>query len=174
MNLTLIGMPGAGKSYVGKRLADRRKLEFLDTDDLLAQKYGKPIQAQLEELGPDAYLDREAETIVEVTAGKDNILLSPGGSIIYRPQVVAHAKRNSKIVYLCVPQETIEERLKNCEQRAIVGLGTKSLKQLYEERTPLYERAADLIVDCETLDLSGVLDQIDNYLALTEKAAAVH
>ena len=86
MNVTLIGMAGAGKSYIGKRLAKRLGMGFIDIDDCLKQTHGKGIQEILNEVGEEAYLEKELQALINSTNGKNNLVISPGGSIIYRKE----------------------------------------------------------------------------------------
>ncbi len=100
MNITLIGMAGAGKSYIGRRLAEKLGLTMLDVDrDLWEVKYGKPIQEILDELGEERYLKEEERLILEGTRGKDNLLISPPGSVVYQPEALRHLKNISSVIY---------------------------------------------------------------------------
>jgi shikimate kinase len=146
MNITLVGMAGAGKSYLGKKLSEELGLEWVDSDALLSEAFGgREIQGILDELGEEEYLETEGKICLDCTKGKDNLLLSPAGSIIYNQAWLKHAQDNSIMVYLKVPYETIEERLSKVPPRAIIGLDKKSLRELYDERHPRYEECADLI-----------------------------
>lgn len=165
MNLTLIGMAGAGKSYVGKQVAEKTGLEFVDIDDVLEVQYGKTIQEILEEVGEQEYLEREARALMGATQGRDNLLVSPGGSIVYRDDAMAHVAAISKVVYLKVPFETIEGRKKDAAPRAIIGLGRKTLRQLYDERHPLYEKNADLVLETEKMSDDELVQAIAEYAA---------
>lgn len=148
MNVTLIGMAGAGKSYLGKKLADALDLEWVDSDILLSEAYGgKDIQAILDDLGEEKYLQTEADICINATKGKDGMCISPGGSIVYVDRWMKHMCDISKVIYLKVPFEMVEERLLNVPPRAIIGLGRKSLRELYDERHPLYEKNAHLTVE---------------------------
>ena len=165
MNITLIGMAGAGKSYIGKHFAERYGLTFVDIDTLLAAAYRKPVQSILDELGEAKFLDIESEMLIADTSGRDDLVISPGGSIIYRDKAMDHAKDMSTIVYLKVPFETIEMRLKKKMSRGLVGLGGRTLRELYDERMPLYDLHADITIDTASLDLQGVLDAIIRLLS---------
>ena len=164
MNVTLIGMAGAGKSYIGKRLARRLGFKFVDIDTVLENSHGKNIQALLDEVGEAEYLRRETQALIESSSDRDNLVLSPGGSIIYTTEGVGHLKKNSRVVYLCVPFDVVEGRIKGLPPRAIIGLGKKTLRELYDERHPLYERTADLIVDTEDRDSEYTLKAIIDFL----------
>ena len=165
MNITLIGMAGSGKSHIGKKLAERLGLEVLDVDrDLWEVEYSKPIQEILDELGEERYVAEEERLIIEGTSGKDGLLISPPGSVIYQDGAMRHLKNISPIIYLRVPFETIESRLKEKPPRAIIGLGRKSLRELYDERHPLYEKYADFIVDTHPREAGEVMDIIEKFL----------
>jgi len=167
MNITLIGMAGAGKSYIGKRLAKRLGYDFLDVDrDLWEVKYGKPIQEILDEIGEERYLNEEEHLIIGATKGKDNLVISPPGSIAYLDAAKKHLDRISRIVYLKVPYQHIEQRLRNAAPRAIIGLGRKTLRDLYDERDSLYAESAHGIVDVKRKDASTTISAILDLLRL--------
>src|SRR3989338_215678 len=113
MNVTLIGMAAAGKSHIGRQIAGPLSLEFVDVDDLLEERHQKPIQALLDEVGEEKYLDLDAQMFVDATKGLDNLLLAPGGSIIYRDDAMRHARTIGSVVYFKVPFEVIAERKKD-------------------------------------------------------------
>ena len=148
MNITFIGMSGAGKSYVGSSFAVHAGLEFVDIDKQMEGLYeGKPLQEILDEIGEERFL-AEQETQVKQLAGQDDLVVSPGGSVVYTEGAMAFLKEFSTIVYLQVPLVTIKQRVA-CEPRGIVGLGSKTFDELYEERTVLYEQWADVVIDAD-------------------------
>lgn len=165
MNVTLIGMAGAGKSHIGRKLAERLGLTLLDVDrDLWETKYGKGIQEILDELGEDRYISEEERLIIESTSGKDNLLISPPGSVVYEDDALKHLNDISSIIYLCVPYETIETRLNAKPPRAIIGLGRKTLRELYDARHPLYERHAHFAVNTNGREADDVIEEIISFL----------
>lgn len=165
MNITLIGMAGAGKSYIGKRLAARLGFGWHDSDVELSKAFGgKNIQTILDELGEEKYLDAEANLAIEQTSGKDNLLISPAGSVVYVDRWINHLKSTSNIVYLKVPFELVEERLHKVPPRAIIGLGRKTLRELYDERHPLYEKHAHLTIDTHGRESDEILESIERFL----------
>jgi len=158
-------MAGAGKSHIGRKLAERLGLQFLDVDkDLWEVKYGKEIQEILNELGEEKYVAGEERLIIEGTSGKDNLLISPPGSVVYQDNALRHLKEISSIIYLRVPYEIIESRLYAKPPRAIIGLGRKTLRELYDERHPLYEKHAHFIVDTSEREADEVMDAIIGFL----------
>ncbi|MEK7514467.1 MAG: shikimate kinase [Patescibacteria group bacterium] len=146
MNITLVGMPGSGKSFVGKKLADWLGYAFLDIDTSLEQKHYLLLQQIVEKLGDEAFLDAEAKATISQTNGRDNFVISPGGSIIYQTDAVNHLKKISKIIYLKVSLETLEKRIGDVP-RGIIGFKDKTLTGLYDERIPLYEEHCDYTVN---------------------------
>ena len=165
MNITLIGMAGAGKSYVGKRLAKKLELQFIDVDRHLWERmYRKTVQEILDERGEKWFLDEEERLIIDHTKGKDGLLISPPGSVVYRPKAMVHLKAMSKVIYLRVPFETIEARVKGTPPRGIVGLGNKTLRELYDERCPLYESGADIVIDTEGKNSERIAREIMRFL----------
>lgn len=142
MNITLIGMPGAGKSTIGKALATELDYSFVDIDKLMEELQGMPTQMILNQLGGQRFLKYEERMILQLQP--QNTVISPGGSIVYMERAMQHLKGLSTVVYIEVPLPTILERIKKNPQRGIVG-GT--VEEVFKERVPLYERYADVIVD---------------------------
>ncbi len=145
MNITLIGMPGVGKSTVGKSLANRLGYRFLDTDHLFIEKHQMPLQAFIEKHGNDAFIAAEDALILGLPP-LTHTVLSPGGSVIYADGAMRHLKSISTVIYLYDHISRIQRRIHNLNQRGIVGLNGRSLKALYAERRPLYERYADITI----------------------------
>ncbi len=156
MNITLIGMPGAGKSTVGVVLSKIMNLNFTDTDILLQQAHGKKLSEMISEKGADSFLDEESLVITK-HAFQDTVIAT-GGSVIYRPETMAYLKSISKIIYINVSLSEIEKRVKSMAKRGVVSLNAGTIAELYAERMPLYEQYADLTVctDGCTLEESAV------------------
>ena len=164
MNVTLIGMAAAGKSHIGRQIAEPLSLEFVDVDELLEDRYQKPIQALLDETGEEKYLDLEAQMFIDTTKGRDNLLIAPGGSIIYRDDAMRHARDIGNVVYIKVPFDVIAERKKGAAPRAVIGQGKKTLEDLYESRRPIYEKYADLTIEPMGLTLEDILLRLRDFL----------
>jgi len=159
MNITLIGMSGAGKTYIGKRIARHLDLEFLDIDEAMEAHFGKPISDILEELGDDDFVRAESTVARDETWGRDKLLISTGGSIIYAPDAMQHLSDISTIVYLSVPFEVIRKRVGGSAERLsrIVGIGDKTLHELYDARVPFYEKYAHHSIEPEMLSMEEIL-----------------
>lgn len=139
-------MPGSGKSYVGKKLAEKLRYECNDLDVVMEKEYGLPLQQILDREGEEVFLKKQAEDAILQTTAIDHTVISPGGSIVYSKDAMQHLQRVSTIVYLEVPFSSIEHRITS-ESRGIVGLKNKTLRELFEERTVLYTKYASFKVD---------------------------
>ena len=145
MNYTFIGMPGAGKSYIGKQFAEAKGMQFIDIDTITEEVYGKSLQAILEELGEDEFLAVQEQIVLQLGV-YENTVVSPGGSVVYSPAAMRFLSDTSKIVYLDVSIEVLEKRI-DVRTRGIVGLGSRSFADLYEERVKAYKKWAEVTVD---------------------------
>lgn len=139
-------MPGSGKTYIGKILAKSLGFGFFDSDAAIVREYGNPLPAVLEKIGEKTFLKKEEEIIISQTGRKDNIVISPGGSIVYRNKAMEHLKKISKIIYLKTSLTVIEKRIKNIP-RGIVGADVKTIAELYAQRKPLYVKWSQITVD---------------------------
>lgn len=157
-NITLIGMPASGKSSVGVVLAKRLGKKFVDTDIVIQEKYGKLLKELIEEHGDEGF--REIED--EVNAGLDleNSIISPGGSVVYGEKAMRHLKEISVIIYLELSYTAIKSRLGDLRERGITLKEGQSLKDLYLERVPLYEKYADITVNEMKKTLAKTIDEI--------------
>ena len=149
-NITLIGMPGAGKSTLGVVLAKILGYEFLDSD-LLIQKEEKRRLYQI--------IDEEGEEGFKTIENRVNVIAT-GGSVVYCSEAMEHLKSIGKVVYLSLSLESLEKRLGNLKKRGVLLKEGQTLKSLYEERVPLYEKYADIVVDEEGKDLEASLQAL--------------
>ncbi len=149
-NITLIGMPGSGKSTIGVLLAKRLGLDFVDTDILIQTRQGAQLQDVLDSMGLESFLDLEGETLAGLSC-RDTVI-APGGSCVCRAAAMEHLKQLGKVIYIKLPLEEIETRITNLDRRGIAFRPGETLRDIYEARTPLYERYADITV--ETLGLT--------------------
>lgn len=151
MNITLIGMPGAGKSTVGVILSKIVNLNFTDTDLLIQQSQGQKLCDIITEKGVDAFLDIEKEVITNTAF--QNTVIATGGSVIYKKETMEYLKSISKVIYIDVSLEEIARRVKNMQKRGVVALHAQTIDELYIERKPLYQQYADLSVCTDNLTL---------------------
>ena len=153
-NIVLIGMPGSGKTTLGTELAEKIGYGYIDSDSVIVAREGKRLNEIIKEQGREAFLDIEAKVNSEITASR--CVIATGGSVIYRENAVKKLKETGVVVYLKVSCETIASRLGDLDKRGVAIKDKFTLKDLYNERAPLYEKFADIIVelDDKTVDES--------------------
>ncbi len=158
-SIVLTGMAGVGKSTIGRILAKELGYRFIDLDHYIRHKDGRTVQQVIDDAGDEALLQLEKERMREICL-KD-VVVAPGGSIIYHHDLMTYLKENSTIVYLEDCFDNIARRLsKNQHRRGIVGLKSKSLKQIYEERKPLYPQYADITIHCAGKNTGQIVSEI--------------
>lgn len=148
--VVLIGMPGCGKSTVGVLLAKAMLYSFLDTDLLIQQKEKKPLQELVNTLGVDGFCKVE-ESVVSAVGQQQNAVIATGGSVVYSERAMKHLGEMGRIVYLKLDVCEIVRRVNNIKTRGIAMHHGETLEDLYAERVPLYEKYADITVDCNAL-----------------------
>lgn len=157
-NIVLIGMPGAGKSTIGVILAKSLLFDFCDTDLSIQKSTGKSLSQIINEEGIDAFIELEEETICsEAFSG---CVVATGGSAVYGEKAMAKLKENGIIVYLKVSPEELQKRITNIHTRGIAMKEGTSISELYEERAPLYEKYADITIECDGLSPEECVDEI--------------
>jgi shikimate kinase len=158
-SIVLIGMAGVGKSMVGALVARALKYEFIDLDEHIRRKDGKTVQQVIDEGGDEALLKLEKERMRELSLKRR--VVAPGGSIIYHADLMDYLKKNTTLVYLADCYDNITARVEGDRlDRGIVGLKTKSLKQIYDERKPLYAKYADITIDCAGKSWEEIADEV--------------
>ena len=149
MIFTLIGMPGAGKSCMGRTVSGKLRLPLIDSDKLIEKRFGKKLQTILDELGVDEFRRVEEEVLLELTSGDEHVILSTGGSAVYYPAVMDKFKKDGIVVYLYASAEVISNRLVDFSKRGVVLKEGMTMQDLYNERAPLFEKYADVTVNCD-------------------------
>jgi shikimate kinase len=148
-NIILIGMAAAGKSTIGRRLARTMGMAFVDTDLLMEAWWGAPLQQIKDHLGRDGFVQAEADQIMRLNLRQ--CVIATGGSVVYSEAAMAYLQRMGDIVYLESSFESIAGRLTNPESRGLAIAPGQTIKDLYDERAPLYARYAQLVVDTDSL-----------------------
>lgn len=143
-NIILTGMPSCGKSTLGRMLAKELGYAFIDTDDVIIEQNGCPLKDILDNEGLDGFIRREEEAVCSVTA--ERTVIATGGSVVYSPKAMAHLKSLGRVVYLCLDYKEVERRLGDLHERGVAIAPGKTLRDLFDERTPLYEKYADLAI----------------------------
>ena len=157
-NIVLIGMPGAGKSTVGVLLAKTLGYAFLDTDLVIQEREGRLLQDLVDQLGVEAFLDREAAAVCSVDC--DRTVIATGGSVVCRDGAMEHLRKLGRIVYLHLPLEELERRLHNISTRGIAMAPGETLAHIYDYRAPLYRKYADLTVAVDRQTLEETVEQV--------------
>lgn len=165
-NIILIGMPTSGKSTIGVVLAKKIGFDFIDTDLLIQKEENRLLSEIIEEEGIEAFLS--IENRVNKNIQGEQSVIAPGGSVVYCQEAMEHFKKIGTIIYLEVPYYEIEKRLANAKNRGVVLKENQSLKDLYEERVPLFKRYANMIINEENLEISETIEEIIERLNITE------
>jgi shikimate kinase len=156
MNIVLIGYRGSGKSAVGRALAQRLGWPFVDTDSVIERQAGSTIREIFAAQGEAVFRDLEATAIAQVAA-RDAQVIGAGGGAILRETNVAALRRNAKVVWLTASPEVLWSRIQSDSTTAASrpnltsSGGLEEVRQVLEQRTPLYESAADLVIDAGVL-----------------------
>ncbi|HVF69403.1 MAG TPA: shikimate kinase [Xanthomonadales bacterium] len=158
--ITLIGMPGVGKSTVGKKLAKTLNKEYVDLDELIYKKSGISDMTYFKRFGEKAFLELEEKLALELSL-KD-IVFAPGGSIIYSKIAMEKIKNETFVVYLQIEKGMLKKRLSRIIMREIVGLKELGFDKLFENRSPLYEKYADLTVNINKQSINETIKLILN------------
>ncbi len=158
MNIVLIGMPGSGKSTVGVLLAKAGLLNFVDTDLIIQIKYGKTLSEIIKEKGTDGFIGIENDVLSRQMF--DNTVVATGGSAVYGKEAMENLKKGSTIVYLKVMPDELIRRIDNITTRGIAMPEEYTLYDLYNERAPLYEKYADITVDCTGLSIEETVQAV--------------
>ena len=140
--ITLIGMPGSGKSTVGALLATHLNLPLVDTDHLIEAREGQTLQEIMDGRGHEVFREIEQSVLLEMPLRPS--VISTGGSVVYSDQIMARLAEASIVVYLKAQYETIEHRVSLAPLRGIASPGGQTLEEIYRERVPLYERYSQL------------------------------
>ena len=157
-NIILIGMPGVGKSTAGVVLAKILGYEFIDMDIVIQEEQGKLLKDIIEDEGVDGFI--AIENFANARMNPERSVISTGGSAIYGTSAMEHYKEIGTVVYLKIGFDAINERVNNLKGRGVVLKEGQTLKDIYEERTVLYEKYADVIIDETGLDVEKTIAAI--------------
>ena len=161
-NIILIGMPGVGKSTIGVILAKVLGYQFLDADLLIQKSEGKLLKDIIAEKGTEGFIQVENRVNSRIEA--ENAIIATGGSVVYGKEAMEHLKSIGTVVYLKQSLSVLEKRLRNIRNRGVVLKKGQTLKDLYRERTALYEKYADVTVDEYGLDIEETVQAVQKAL----------
>ncbi len=157
-NIALIGMPAVGKSTVGNLLAQSMNYEFVDSDDIIQEKEQKSLSQIISEKGLSQFLKIEESYILSIVC--NNHVIATGGSVIYRKKAMAHLKNISKVIYLSIGLNTLVSRLGDMASRGVAIAPGRTIEDLYNERTLLYDHYSDIKIDCFTNSAKQVVKDV--------------
>ncbi len=144
-NIILTGMPASGKSTVGVILAKVLGMDYIDTD-LVIQKREKALLCDLiRDRGVDGFLCAEEEAVLSVQ--EKNAVIATGGSVVYSDAGMRHLKEDGIVIYLKVGKEELFKRLHNIKERGVVLRPNETVEEMFESRSVLYEKYADIVVE---------------------------
>ena len=161
-NITLIGMPAAGKSTVGHLLAQQLEYGFLDSDNLIETAENKTLSQIIAQKGLNNFLDIEKNHILGISCKQH--VIATGGSVVYKKSAMSHLSGISTIIYLNADIKTLQTRLADLNGRGVAIAPGKTLEDLYKERTPLYDAWCDIKIDCRQLTAQDVSQKALTYL----------
>ena len=162
--ICFIGMSGVGKSSIGKIIAKKNNLPFIDTDSLIEKKINISIKEFLTQHSEEKFLQLEESTIMNMTI-KNELILATGGSVIYSEKSMQFLKKNFTIIYLNDSIENIKKRIKNFDNRGLITNKETNLTTIYNSRKKLYEKWSDITINYPkyfsyNVILSIIYDQI--------------
>ena len=153
-----------GKSTIGVILAKQLGYEFVDSDLIIQRKENRLLHEIIEQEGVDGFI--EVENSVNASLCVEKSVIATGGSAVYGREAMEHLKNIGRIVYLQLSYEALEKRLGNLKGRGVVLREGQTLKDIYEERSMLYKKYADIIVNEEDLDIEKTLQKIIEYITI--------
>lgn len=165
MNIVLIGYRGSGKSTVGRRLATRLKLRFVDVDDLIEKRQGVPISDIVKSHGWGHFRKLERNTIEEISK-EDHLVIAPGGGAVLDTENVKALRKKGFMIWLKADKQTLLRRLSqdpetNSRRPTLTGKGTsEEFKEVMSLREPIYEQASEIQIDTAAIDIDSVVQNV--------------
>ncbi len=157
-NIILIGMPGVGKSTVGVVLAKHLGMRFVDSDLLIQEREGRLLREIIDAQGLDGF--QRVEDAVNASIEVKRSVIATGGSAVYGARAMAHLCKIGLVVYLALPCEELAGRLGDLNERGVAIREGQTLAELFAERLPLYEKYADVTIDCDGKQIRQIVRQI--------------
>ena len=162
-NIVLIGMPACGKSTIGVLLAKSLNLNFIDTDLIIQQKYNKLLSEIIQIDGITGFIEKESNAIRSINC-IDSFCISTGGSAVFSDIAMQHLQKNGIIIYIKVDFKEIQERISDIKTRGVVLEESKTLYDSYLERTPLYEKYANITINANNKTVEEIVYEISSVI----------
>lgn len=174
VSVVLVGLPGAGKTTVGRQLARRLKLPFVDTDHIIEDRLGCSIGEYFAREGEEAFRNVEQDVIDELTLCKEEHVLSTGGGAVLRPINRRHLRERAQVVYLRSYPEELFRRLRHDTTRPLLQVTDPmaKLRELFESRDPLYKEVAHFVMETGRPSVSTLINMIMMQLELASGSSA--
>ncbi len=160
--LIFIGMPGSGKSTLGRKISLRTGYAWVDTDYLLQAWWGMPLQSIFDHLGFEGFITAESELVRSINLYRT--VISTGGSVVYKAGAMEHLGDLGRIVYLRAGLKTIARRIENIGSRGLAVNHGYDLKDVFRERLPLYERYAEMTLDTDQMSVQDCVEAVSAWL----------
>lgn len=160
MNIVLCGMPGSGKTTVGRLLAERLHTDLVDTDAVIVERYGE-INRIFAGHGEEYFRDIETRVIKEVAGKFSDAVISVGGGAVLRGENVQHLKETGRIIYLCADSQTLVKRLEGDKSRPLLkGDTAERIGALMSARAGIYRACADFIIETDGLSPEKIVETV--------------
>ena len=157
-NIVLIGMPGVGKSTIGVVLAKVLGYKFMDSDLVIQEQTDRLLKDIIAEEGIDEFINIENKVNASINTEKS--IIATGGSVVYGKEAMEHLSEIGTVIYLKLDLDSLSKRLGSLEKRGVVLKDGQTLEDLFNERTPLYEKYADITVNEYGLNVEQTIDKI--------------
>jgi len=170
----LVGMPGSGKSTVGRQLAHRAGVPFIDLDHRLEKTIGTTIRNFFDTEGEARFRDLEAQVLAEVTQQPGGMVLSTGGGAVLRAENREVLRQFGNVLYLRASPEEIYKRVKHDKTRPLLQGGNpmEKLRELYAVRDPLYRETAHFVIETGRPSVSTLVAMVMMQLEMAHSASA--
>ena len=164
-NIYLVGMPGAGKTTVGRHLARRMQRSFIDADHEIEARTGVGIPLIFDIEGERGFRDRESKVIAEL-ANDSNLVVATGGGVVLRPENRAALKQGGTVVYLHAAPRLLFERTRLDPNRPLLQVADpmNKIEELFAQRDPLYREVADIVVNSIGGSISHLVKLVEREL----------
>jgi shikimate kinase len=159
--IVLVGLPGSGKSTVGRQLARRLQLPFFDSDHVIERQLGCSIREYFEREGEDRFRDVE-ESVIDQLTQNPNCVLSTGGGVVLRPANRQHLRERGQVVYLNSSPDELFRRLRHDVNRPLLQVADPldRLRELFTQRDPLYRETAHFIIETGRPSVATLVNMI--------------